>query len=142
MQCHHWRMFLIRCLRGEERFYSPFVNQANCSMADIFKFHTGYFSRNYWLVWIFVFQCLDACHLIYRYRMAAFFMNSFRIMANITDFIHFFCKCLWRIHFLCGVKPITDAMWANFPHILKNDLPFWQIWNPQFLPLLQHPQAD
>lgn len=72
----------------------------------IFKFHTDFFSWNHLLVWIFVFQCLNDCHLIYRYRMVALFMNGFRLIINITDFIHFFCKDLWEIHFLGRVKLI------------------------------------
>ena len=41
-----------------------------------------------------------------------------------------------------GMKPVTDEMRVDFPHILKNGLLFLQIWTPQSLPLLRRSQAD
>ena len=37
-------------------------------------------------------------------------MDFFCLMVNGTDFIHFFCKGFRGIHFLGGMKPVTDEM--------------------------------
>lgn len=121
-------------------FHTPRGNveetgQAGRPMANVFKFHTCCLSGDYGLVRIFVLQCLDSGHLVYGYGMAACRTDRFSLMVNGTDFIHFFRKSLRRIHFLGGMKPIADEMRVDFPHILKNGLPFWRIWNPQSQPL-------
>lgn len=68
------------------------ANQSRRSMTDVFKFPLGCFPGYYRLVQIFVLQCLDTCHLIYRYRVAARFPHGFRFMVNGTDFIHLSAK--------------------------------------------------
>ncbi len=93
------------------------------------------FPGDYRLVRVFVLQCLDSGHLIYGYGMAACRTYRFRLMVDGADLIHFFRKSLRRICFLGEMKPIADEMGADLPHILKNGLPFWQIWYPQSLPL-------
>ena len=104
-------------------------------MADVFKFHAGYFPRDYGLVRIFVLQCLDSGHFVYGYGMAACRTDRFCLMVDGADFIHFFRKSLRGIRFLGGMKPVADEMRVDFPHILKNGLLSWRIWNPQSLPL-------
>ena len=118
------------------------TDEADRSMTDIFKFHMGCFPGNYRFIRIFVFQCLNACHFIHGDCMSAIFMDCLCFVVNSADLIHFLRKSFRRICFLGGMKPVTDEMWVDFPHILKNGLLFLQIWTPQSLPLLRRSQAD
>lgn len=109
-------------------------NQTGGAMADIFKFHAGWFTRHYRFIRIPVFQCLDSCHPVYGYSMAPCLMDCLCIMVNGTDFIYFLRKCFRAFRFFGRMQPVTDEMRADFPHILKNGLWFLQKWIQQFLP--------
>lgn len=93
-------------------------------MADVFKFHMCSLPGDYGLVRVFVLQCLDSSHLIYRYGMTPCCTNCLSLMVDGANLIHFFSKSLRGVHFFGGMKPVADEMRVDFSHILKNGLLF------------------
>ena len=111
-----YEIFFCPCGIQVWSFHTSWCNvkktyQACRSMTYIFKFHFCTLPRLGQLIWIFMLQCLYACHFVGWDNMFPIPAGFLCLLVYPAYLIHFLYKRFGILLFFRGMEPVTDLMW-------------------------------